>query len=328
MKSTSAERTHDCALAAAWERCAAAVAGESGMATDPFCSAVSGLSGDCEIVYVSNPCVSGVHAAGLPRTRGGAGLPSTSAEAAGGVKRSTSVPSAASCGAVLLTLTDVRSYRRAVPASMTASEITVAVVHIANAVIESSLPASVAPIPSLLAPAREPARFDLRLLGHSVPPEGGAREPTRGVIALACLEYWAGVDQWPSTCFGSVSSRWRALAAARLAARSAARASCARRRLRSFWRSSRSVLRRGTAACLPIDDSTVPLMRWGEHEHATTPALETRRSTATMSGTLPRPVTRRWLTRARRIDHLSWATAEIAWVDSRVHRGVRSSGAS
>ena len=204
---------------------------------------------------------------------------------------------------------------------MTASEITVAVVHVANAVIKSSLPASVAPIPSLLAPARESARFDLRLLGHSVPPEGGAREPTRGVIALACLDHWAVVDQGavlsPPAFF---SSRWRALAAARLAARSAARASCARRRLPSFWRSSRSVLRRGTSACLPIDGSTVSLVRWGEHEHATIAALVTCRSTATTSGTLPRPVSHRWLTQGRRIDHLTSATAEIAWVDSRVYR--------
>jgi hypothetical protein len=83
----------------------------------------------------------------------------------------------------------------------------------------------------------------------------------------------AGVDQGavlsPPALF---SSRWRALAAARLAARSAARASCARRRLPSFWRSSRSAVRKGNFG-LPFRSTTRPyrsLARWGEHEHGTT----------------------------------------------------------
>ena len=50
-----------------------------------------------------------MHAAGLSRIPGGAGLPSASAEAAGGVKRSPPGPSAANCVAVLLTPADVRS---------------------------------------------------------------------------------------------------------------------------------------------------------------------------------------------------------------------------
>jgi hypothetical protein len=57
---------------------------------------------------VSIPYVRGVHAAAGTRTAGGAGLPSTSAEAAAGVKRSPTGPSAASCEAALLTPADVR----------------------------------------------------------------------------------------------------------------------------------------------------------------------------------------------------------------------------
>ena len=79
---------------------------------DPLCSAVSGLFGDSVILAVSISCVRGVHVAGLFRTPGGAGLTSPSAEAAGGVKKRPTGPSAASCAAVLLTPTGVRSYAR------------------------------------------------------------------------------------------------------------------------------------------------------------------------------------------------------------------------
>jgi len=79
------------------------------MAAESLCSAVLRLVGDGVVVSVSISCVRGVHVAGLPRTPRGAGLPSRSAEAAGGVKRSPTGPSAASCEAVLLTPTDVRS---------------------------------------------------------------------------------------------------------------------------------------------------------------------------------------------------------------------------
>jgi hypothetical protein len=77
---------------------------------NPLCGAVSGLVGDGVIVRVSISCVRGVHVAVLSRTPGGAGLPCPPAEAAGGVKRSASAPSAASCEAGPLTATDVRSY--------------------------------------------------------------------------------------------------------------------------------------------------------------------------------------------------------------------------
>jgi hypothetical protein len=88
----------------------AAVAGGLRVVADALCSVVSGVSDDGVIVLVSIPCVRGVREAGLSRAPGGAGLTSPSAEAAGGVKRSASAPSAASCGAVLLTPADVRSY--------------------------------------------------------------------------------------------------------------------------------------------------------------------------------------------------------------------------
>jgi len=55
-------------------------------------------------------------------------------------------------------------------------EIAVAFVHVANAAVEMSLAASVAPIPALFAPPGEPAGFGLRLIGHRVPPEGGGRQ--------------------------------------------------------------------------------------------------------------------------------------------------------
>ena len=75
----------------------------------PICGAVSGLSAEDLVVLVSIPRVVG--AAALPRTPGAAGLTSPSAEAAGGVKRSPSGPSAASCEAVLLTPTDAGASR-------------------------------------------------------------------------------------------------------------------------------------------------------------------------------------------------------------------------
>ena len=92
-----------------WVRCIAAVAGGSAVVADRLCSVAPGLVGDDVIAPVSIPCVCGVHVAGLSRTPGRAGLTSASAEAAGGVKRSPSGPSAASCEAVLLTPADVRS---------------------------------------------------------------------------------------------------------------------------------------------------------------------------------------------------------------------------
>jgi hypothetical protein len=51
------------------------------MVVDPFCSVVSGFVGDPVIAPVSTSCVRGVHVAGMPRTPGGAGLTSPSAEA-------------------------------------------------------------------------------------------------------------------------------------------------------------------------------------------------------------------------------------------------------
>src|SRR4051812_47760287 len=93
----------------------ATAAGGSARVADPLCSAVYGLVGDGAVLPVSIPCVRGVHAAGLPRGPGEAGLPCPSAEAAGGVKRSPSGPSAASCEAVLLTPADVRSQSCAGP---------------------------------------------------------------------------------------------------------------------------------------------------------------------------------------------------------------------
>src|SRR4051812_2413347 len=78
------------------------------MAADPLRRAVSRLIDDGVIVPVSISCVRGVHARGSPRTPGGADLPCASAEAAGGVKRSPSGPSAASCEAGLLTPANVR----------------------------------------------------------------------------------------------------------------------------------------------------------------------------------------------------------------------------
>ena len=67
--------------------------------------------GDVVSVAVSSWCSCGVHVADPVRRPGAASLTRTSAEAAGGVKWSPSGPSAASCEAVHLTPSDVRSYR-------------------------------------------------------------------------------------------------------------------------------------------------------------------------------------------------------------------------
>jgi len=62
---------------------------------------------------------------------------------------------------------------------MMAGEIAVAFVHVANAVVEVALPASLTAIPPLVAPPREPTLFDLRLVGHRLPPEAGWRAYVR-----------------------------------------------------------------------------------------------------------------------------------------------------
>jgi len=82
------------------------------VAPDPLGNAVFGLVGAGVIVSVSISCVPGVHAAGLSRTPGGAGLPSPSAEAAGGVKmESARTERQLAVSAVLLTSADSRASR-------------------------------------------------------------------------------------------------------------------------------------------------------------------------------------------------------------------------
>ena len=70
----------------------AAVSGSSVIFADPVRSGVSGLARDGVVVPVSIPCVRGLHAAGLSRISGGAGLPSRSAEETAAVKGSPSGP--------------------------------------------------------------------------------------------------------------------------------------------------------------------------------------------------------------------------------------------
>ena len=64
---------------------------------------------DADRLTGQDSCVCGVHAAGLCRIPGGAGLPSSSAEPTGAVKASPTGPSAASREAVALTVTVRRS---------------------------------------------------------------------------------------------------------------------------------------------------------------------------------------------------------------------------
>jgi hypothetical protein len=74
----------------------AAPAGHLTVVATWLCGAVFGLVGGLVGVAISSWCVCGVLVADRVRAPGAAGLPSRSAEAAGGVKRSPSGPSAAS----------------------------------------------------------------------------------------------------------------------------------------------------------------------------------------------------------------------------------------
>src|SRR3954449_2474375 len=101
-----------------------------------------------------------------------AGFPRPSARASRG-SRGPSGPSAGGCGAVLLTPADFGELIAVsvLPSAIAPRGVALAVAHIADAVFESR-PAPVAAVSPLVAPPREPTLFDLRLVGHPLPPEG------------------------------------------------------------------------------------------------------------------------------------------------------------